>query len=107
MKADDFLLAFTTAPSREVADGLARGLVERGIAACVTVLPGASSTYRWQGVIEQADELQLLIKAPKARWSELEAAVRELHPYEVPELVAVELAAGSAAYLGWLADAAR
>jgi periplasmic divalent cation tolerance protein len=102
MKPDEFLLVFSTAPSREAADGLARGLVERGLAACVTVLPGAASTYRWQGTVEQADELVLLIKAPRARWGELEAAVADLHPYDVPELIAVPLAAGAGPYLDWL-----
>lgn len=104
MAPDDFLLAWTTCPDRGTADLLARHLVERRLAACVTALPGAASTYRWRGAVEHANECVLLIKTRRAVWVELEAAVQALHPYEVPELVAVPLTAGSKPYLDWVKE---
>ncbi len=100
---DEFLVAWCACPSAEVADGLSRALVEQRLVACATALPGARSTYRWQGEIEQADEVVLMLKTRAADWPALEAAVRELHPYDVPELIATPIDKGSPAYLQWLA----
>ena len=101
---DDFLIAWCACPSRQVADRLAEALVERRAAACVTTLPGARSTYRWDGEIERTDEVLLMIKTRAACWPSLESIVAELHPYDVPELIASPLCKGAPAYLQWLAD---
>lgn len=98
------LLVLTNLPDAAAAARLAGVLVERRLAACVNVLGTCRSTYRWQGQVETAEEVPLLIKTTRGRYPDLEAAVRDLHPYEVPELIAVEVAAGLPAYLGWLAD---
>lgn len=101
---DDFLIAWCACPSRAVADTLATALVERRAAACVTALPGARSTYRWRGEIELADEVLLMIKSRASLWSSLAATVAELHPYDVPGLIASPIHEGAPAYLQWLAD---
>jgi periplasmic divalent cation tolerance protein len=82
---------------------LARALVERRAAACVQVIPGARSVYRWKGRVEEAPESILLVKTTAARLPALLAAVRDLHPYEVPEALALPVAAGLPGYLRWLA----
>lgn len=98
------LLIMTTVPDEAVAKKLARVLVERRLAACVHLLPPIRAVYRWQNAIEEATEVPVHIKSVQARYAELEAAIRELHPYEVPEIVAVPIAAGSQDYLGWLGE---
>jgi periplasmic divalent cation tolerance protein len=96
------LLVSCACPDRDVADALARELVERRLAACVQVLPGVTSTYRWQGAIERADEVLLLAKTWDDRLDALVATLRARHPYEVPEIMAIPAAGGSAAYLDWV-----
>ena len=98
------LVCFCTCPDREVADGLAGALVAEGLAACVNVVPGLHSVYRWQGAIERSDETLLLIKTTQAGLPALSARIVELHPYELPEVVAVEVAGGLSAYLDWVAE---
>jgi periplasmic divalent cation tolerance protein len=100
----DTLVVFTNLPDREAALKLARGLVERRLAACVNVLNGCTSVYRWKGAVEEAQEVPVLIKARGARYEELEAAIRELHPYELPEVVAVPVVRGLPDYLDWVAE---
>lgn len=97
------LLVFTTLPDTTVAQTMARLLVEQRLAACVSVLPAAQSCYRWQGQVEEATEIPLLIKTTTARYAALEAAIRENHPYELPEIVAVPVVAGLPDYLSWVA----
>jgi len=77
-------------------------LVERGLAACVNILPGVESVYRWQGKIERDDEILLLIKSDTAHFSALEDTISNLHPYEVPEILAVPVEAGHQPYLEWI-----
>src|SRR5690606_27234894 len=84
------------------AQRIARALVDRRLAACVSVLPGVVSVYRWQGAVETASEVQLLIKTTRVRYAEVEAAVLALHPYELPELLAVEPVTGLARYMDWI-----
>ena len=98
------LLCFCTCPDRPVADRLAEALVAEGLAACVNVVPGLHSVYRWQGAIERSDETLLLIKTTRAGLPALSARIVELHPYELPEVVAVEVAGGLSAYLDWVAE---
>lgn len=99
---DRLLIVWCSCPDRVVAGRIAQALVERGLAACVTELPGARSTYRWQGAVETADESVLMIKTREGQFEALNAAVVELHPYDIPELIAVKLADGHAPYLDWL-----
>jgi periplasmic divalent cation tolerance protein len=99
----EILIVFTNLPDRESALRLAHTLVERRLAACVNVLAGASSLYRWRGEIETAEEVPLIIKTRAALFSELEAAIVENHPYELPEIVAVAVVRGLPGYLDWVA----
>jgi periplasmic divalent cation tolerance protein len=102
---DDVLLVLTNVPDRETARTLASTLIEVRVAACVNILAACTSVYRWQGKIETAEEIPLLIKTTVARYAALEAVIRRLHPYELPELIAVPLAQGLPGYLQWVADA--
>lgn len=98
----DVLLVLTNVPDEAVAQNLARILVARRIAACVNVLPAVRSVYQWQGKVEDAAEVTMLIKSTQGRYAELEAAIVEAHPYDVPEIIAVPVAAGLPAYLSWV-----
>src|SRR5687767_14357306 len=91
---DATLLVLTNLPDHNAALTLARALVQRRLAACVNVLGGCTSVYRWQGEIEESGEVPVLVKTRATRYAELEAAIRELHPYELPELVAVPIVRG-------------
>jgi len=97
------LLAYSTCPDSASAEAIARALVDERLAACVNQLPGLRSTYRWQGQVEQAEEVLLLIKTTADRLDAMTARLRELHPYELPELIAVEVRTGLPAYLDWVA----
>ncbi len=94
--------ALSTVGKAEDAENLARALVERGLAACVNVLPGVTSFYRWKGRLERDAEHLLLIKTRRDRLEELRRALVALHPYEVPELIALPIDAGHGPYLAWL-----
>ena len=100
----DAVVCFCSCPDVDVARRIADALVGARLAACVSVLPGMHSIYRWQGVVEQAEEVLLLIKTTRAQVEPVGALVASLHPYELPELLAVEAAGGLPAYLGWVAD---
>lgn len=102
MPANEVLLILCNAPDAACAQSIAQALVERRLAACVNILAPCRSVYRWQGKVEEASEIPLLIKSTAARYAELESALRELHPYEVPEIIALPIAAGLPAYLGWV-----
>jgi periplasmic divalent cation tolerance protein len=102
--AGTHLVAFTTAPTAEAARALVTALVERRLVACGTVIPGAVSIYRWRGTLEQQEEALVVLKTTAQRWPELAAALPDLHPYDVPELVAVPVVGGHPAYLKWLSD---
>ena len=99
------LIVITNTPDREVALKIARELVERRLAACVNILAECTSVYRWQGRIETATEVPLLIKTRAAIYAEVEAAIRSLHPYELPEIVAVPIERGLPDYLDWVGAA--
>lgn len=98
----DVLLVITNLPDVPTAAGLARKLIEARAAACVNQLAPCTSTYRWQGKMETATEIPLLIKTTSAAYPRLEKLIREAHPYELPEIIAVPLAAGLPAYLDWV-----
>jgi periplasmic divalent cation tolerance protein len=95
-------IVLTTWPASAPTGPFARALVDESLAACVHIAPAGTSIYRWQGAIETAEEHTVLIKTTHGRLEALEARVRTLHPYEVPEWLVVEVG-GSDAYLGWLA----
>ena len=96
------LLVLSTVATAADAERIARGLVERRVAACVNVVPGLLSTSRWKGAVEREGELLLLIKTRAERFDALREALVALHPYEVPELIALPIEAGHAPYLAWL-----
>ncbi|MFP7723122.1 divalent-cation tolerance protein CutA [Lysobacter sp. A3-1-A15] len=94
-------------PDAATADRLARALVDERLAACASVLPGMRSTYRWQGRVEQADEVLLLAKTTDACLQACTDRLQAMHPYELPEVIAVEAAGGLLPYLAWVADETR
>ena len=100
----DILEVRTTLPSREQANELARRLVEARLAACVQVLGPLESTYRWEGKVEQAQEWLCVMKTTQSSYCQLEQAIREFHPYEVPEILATQVSSGSEPYLKWLRE---
>ena len=98
------LLVVTTLPDRATAERIAAALVTARVAACVNVLAECTSVYRWQGKIERAGEVPMLIKTTRAAYAQLEETLRTLHPYDVPEIVALPVTAGLPAYLDWVAQ---
>lgn len=96
------ILAVTSCPTDEVADRIARVLVEERLAACVTRIPGARSVYRWKGAIEEAEEVVCLIKTTEARLEQMKTRLASLHPYEVPELLVLPVTGGLSPYLAWI-----
>jgi periplasmic divalent cation tolerance protein len=101
---DEIVIVLTNLPDRAAAVQLAQELVARRLAACVNVLAECTSVYRWKGAIESAAEVPVLIKTRAGRYAEVEAAIRSLHPYELPEIVAVPVRHGFDEYLQWVAD---
>ena len=97
-----YLRITTTTSGREEADRIAADLVSRRLAACVQISGPITSAYRWEGVLETAVEWLCVIKTVGEKYAEVEAAIRELHSYQVPEIVATEIVAGSAEYLEWV-----
>lgn len=99
----DTLLVLTNLPDEETARRLAEHLVGERLAACVNILAPCRSVYRWDGRVEDAAEVPVLVKTVARRYEALEAAIRALHPYELPEIVAVPIAQGLPGYLAWVA----
>ena len=99
------IVVLTTCPDEAAASRIARDLVESGLAACVSRVGSVHSTYRWQGAVQDEPEVLLVIKTVIPRYSELEMRLKSLHPYEVPEIIALSVTSGSAEYLGWLRGA--
>lgn len=97
------LVVMTALPDAAAARAMAASLVAQRLAACVNILAPCHSVYRWQGAVEHAQEVPLLIKTTAARYPALEAAIRAAHPYELPELIAVPIAHGLPDYLSWVA----
>ena len=95
-------IVFCTCPDSEVAEGIATALVGGRLAACVNIIPGVRSVYRWQGKVERDEELLLVIKTHRNCYARLEAAIRERHPYELPEIVRVPIDTGLPDYLAWV-----
>ena len=98
------LIILCTCPDQTTAERIAEAVVSERLAACVNIAPGLTSIYRWEGQIQRETELLLLIKTRQAVYPQLEARIRELHPYQVPEIIALPIQTGSATYLNWIAD---
>lgn len=98
------MLVISNLPDQASAERLARHLIETRTAACVNILAPCRSVYRWDGAVEEATEIPVLMKTTRERYSDLETAIRSLHPYELPEIIAVEVGAGLPAYLSWVAQ---
>jgi len=95
------VLVLVTASSAEEAAKIGRGLVEQGLAACANIIPGVTSIYRWKGKVEEAGEYLLLLKSSRENWEALQVAIKGLHSYECPEIVAIEPSAISPDYAAW------
>jgi periplasmic divalent cation tolerance protein len=98
----DKIVVLSTCGSPEEAQRLALALVERRLAACVNILPGVRSVYRWREAIEQEEEVLLVIKSSRVLFDELRGELDRLHSYEVPEMIALPVVDGSEKYLAWL-----
>ena len=103
----DTIVVLTTVPDNEQAESLARQLVEERLAACVNLHPVMLSFYRWKGQVERDAERQLVIKTTSDRLPALEARLRELHSYELPEFLVLSVDRGAQGYLNWIADQTR
>jgi periplasmic divalent cation tolerance protein len=102
MNMEGFCIVLSTCPNAQVANTIAHELVQRGLAACVNILPSVRSVYTWKGKVETANEHLLLVKSHGRQYKAIEACIREFHPYELPEIIAVPIAGGLDKYLGWL-----
>jgi len=103
----EFVVVLVTVPDGEVADRIAHALVAEKLAACVNVVPGVRSVYAWEGEICNEGELQCLLKTRRALFPVVRERVLALHPYEIPEIIALPLVEGHAEYLVWLRDNTR
>lgn len=100
----DLSVVLCTVPSEDVGVAIARAVVEGSLAACVNIVPGVRSIYRYQGKVEDDRELLLVIKTRTDKIAALEVAIRALHPYEVPEVIALDITTGAAPYLAWVRE---
>lgn len=105
--ADKFHVVLSTCPTKESAEQLANRIVQAELAACVSVIPGLRSYYRWHGKVESSDEHLLLIKSRIDVFDALQSLITSQHPYELPEIIAVPITTGSAPYLDWLDASVR
>ncbi len=101
---DSALIVYCTHPDPAQAEVLAGRLVEEGLAACVNILPGLTSVYRWQGKLQSDAENLLLIKTRDSLFEALQARIQGLHPYELPEIIAVSVSQGLPSYLAWIVE---
>ncbi|MDX1529053.1 MAG: divalent-cation tolerance protein CutA [Gammaproteobacteria bacterium] len=103
-QATPYRIVLCTCPDMGTAQELAKRLVASRLAACVNIMPGLTSVYEWKGAVESDSELLLLAKTSEERYPALEKALREAHPYELPEIICVPIVAGLAGYLQWISD---
>ena len=101
---EDFAVVLVTAPDMDLARRLAKGALEAKLVACANIFPAVESHYWWKGKLESSDEVLLIFKTRQQLLPKLERAVREIHPYDTPEFVALPLTTGSGKYLAWLTD---
>jgi len=103
----DKILVFTTAGSKDEARKIGRALVERLLAACVSIVPQVDSIYRWEGEIEEAEEFLLIVKTTRPAFERVRNAINELHSYDVPECISVAIDEGGTAYLSWIGQSVK
>ncbi|MCS7010200.1 MAG: divalent-cation tolerance protein CutA [Anaerolineales bacterium] len=101
---NEFLVLLITAPNDESGREIARALVEKRLAACVNLLPGVTSMYHWEGKLQEDSEVLLICKTHRSRLAALEEEVKSLHPYQVPEIIALPVVAGLQTYLTWVGE---
>ncbi len=101
------LITLCTCPSQTVAEEIANALVEQGVAACINIIPAITSIYKWQGRLEKEGEALMLIKTDRSCYPDLEQALTTLHPYELPEIIAVPVEQGLAGYLNWVTQCTK
>ncbi len=101
---EDFLIVFVTTDTADTAEQIASALVSERLCACVNIISSITSIYEWQGEMRKDVEALMIIKTTASVYAQLEAKIRELHPYEVPEIIAICLSEGSERYLNWIAD---
>jgi len=104
MMMEEYIQVVTAIEKREDAEKIAKALVEKRLAACVQILGPIVSTYWWKGTIERAEEWLCIIKSKKKLYEELEKSIKEIHPYETPEIFALPVVAGSKEYMKWLSN---
>ena len=102
MNDERVVFVYTTHPSLIEAERIGKAVLEKRLAACVNILPGMISHYRWEGKVERAEEAVMIIKTRASRAEEVRAAVKELHPYAVPAILVLPIEGGEPAYLDWL-----
>lgn len=102
--AENQLVTLCTVPDRESGERIALALVEEHLAACVNLVPGVTSTYRWQGKVEKASECVLIIKTTSTRFEAVKNRLQALHTYDLPEIIALPITAGSDEYLKWITE---
>lgn len=102
--SSELLLVISNFPDRASAEAAANALIAEGSAACVNLLADCTSIYRWQGAVEQANEIPVHIKTTRDAYARLENTLRKLHPYELPEIIAIPVSTGLPAYLDWVAQ---
>lgn len=98
----EILMVFVTVPGLKDGNRISKGIVISRLAACVTIIPGVRSMYWWEGKIARANEAMLVVKTTRNQYRRLERKILELHPYEVPEIIAIPLVAGSPQYIEWI-----
>jgi len=102
-----YQVVLCTCPTAEIAEVISHTLVEKKLAACVNLLPQVRSIYLWQGKIEQDQEIQLIIKTTKTLFAELEKIIVQLHPYDVPEIIALDIKHGHQPYINWIDESLK
>ena len=101
---EELVIAFSTFPDRETAQKIARELVENAVVACANIVPSVESIYFWKDKVETSAEVFAIFKMTAARYSEFESRLRKLHPYDVPEIVRLNIAGGNPDYLRWVGE---
>jgi len=101
------LITLCTCPNQAIAEEIASSLIEQEIAACINIIPTVTSLYKWQGKLEKDNEALMLIKTDQSRYRDLEQAIISIHPYELPEIIAVPVEQGLAGYLNWVAQCTK
>lgn len=102
MTSSGYHLILVTAASSSEAEDIARNLLQKKLIACANLVPGLTSLYWWEGRVEQSPEVLLLLKAPQANWAAIETAIKHLHSYSVPEIIALPLQQGNPQYFNWI-----